>query len=547
MKKIILFFAAAFSISLAAQDKPQAKAPANWFNLSYSTDKVHGVRTEQAYTDLTKGKKADTIIVAVIDGGVDYTHEDLKSVMWHNPGEIPGNGIDDDKNGYVDDIYGWNFIGNKSGENVQYDNLELVRLLRPLNKKYQGKNESTVAPTEKEEYAKYVKMKEKYNAELISNQTLLDQYTTIKKVMDDLKADIKKQLETDTVYYKDILKYAPTEKTVRARAFVLTYSNSEETWAALNSGISEAYTQLYSIVNYNLNMDYDPRSIVGDNYENADERYYGNPDVKGPDALHGTHVAGIIAANRFNHIGILGVATPVKIMAVRVVPNGDERDKDVANGIRYAVDNGAKVINMSFGKGYSYNKGVVDAAVKYAESKGVLLVHAAGNDNQNNDMNDDFPNDHYNGGGVATNWIEVGALSWRDGKDVVAPFSNYGQTEVDVFAPGVDINSCKSNGGYIDESGTSMASPVTAGVAAFLLVYFPDLTPAQVKDIIEKSSDKSMAKSKVNRPGGKKRMTKKRTMKKGNKPKKVKFATLSKTGGMVDLYAAFQMAETMKK
>jgi subtilisin family serine protease len=547
MKKIILFFAAAFSISLAAQNTPQAKAPANWFNLSYSTDKVHGVRTEQTYADLTKGKKADTIIVAVIDGGVDYTHEDLKSVMWHNPGEIPGNGIDDDKNGYVDDIYGWNFIGNKSGENVQFDNLELVRLLRPLDKKYQGKSESTVAPTEKEEYAKYVKMKEKYNAELISNQTFLDQYTKIKKAVDDLKADIKKQLDTDTVLYKDILKYAPTEKTVRARSFVLAYANSEETWAAFDSGISEGYTQLYNLVNYNLNMDYDPRSIVGDNYENADERYYGNPDVKGPDALHGTHVAGIIAANRFNNIGIFGVATPVKIMAVRVVPNGDERDKDVANGIRYAVDNGAKVINMSFGKGYSYNKGAVDAAVKYAESKGVLLVHAAGNDNQNNDMNDDFPNDHYNGGGVATNWIEVGALSWKDGKDVVAPFSNYGQTEVDVFAPGVDIHSCKSNGGYIDESGTSMASPVTAGVAAFLLVYFPDLTPAQVKEIIEKSSDKSMAKSKVNRPGGKKRLTKKRTMKKGNKPKKVKFATLSKTGGMVDLYAAFQMAETMKK
>lgn len=545
MKKIILFIAVAFSLSLSAQEL--TKAPTNWFNLSYSTDKVHGVRTEQTYKDLVKDKKADTVIVAVIDSGVDYMHEDLKGVMWHNPGEIAGNKIDDDKNGYIDDVYGWNFIGGANGENVEFDNLELTRLLRPLQKKYQGKNESTVAPTEKEEYAKYVKLKEKYNAELAENQALLDQYTTIKKAVDELKVDIKKQLETDTVLYKDILKYAPTEKTVRTRAFVLTYANSEETWAALNSGLAEAYTQLYTTVNYHLNMDYDPRSIVGDNYENSDEKYYGNADVKGPDALHGTHVAGIIAANRFNNVGILGIATPVKIMAVRVVPNGDERDKDVANGIRYAVDNGAKVINMSFGKGYSYNKGIVDAAVKYAESKGVLIIHAAGNSNQNNDENENYPNDHYVGGGTATNWIEVGALSWRDGKNLVAPFSNYGPAEVDVFAPGVDINAPKSNGGYIDESGTSMASPVTAGVAALLLVYYPDLKPHEVKLIIEQSSDKSMANSKVNRPGGKKRLTKKRTMKKGMKPKPVKFITLSKTGGMVDAYAAFQLAESMKK
>ncbi|CAN5744776.1 hypothetical protein BH11BAC7_BH11BAC7_18350 [soil metagenome] len=294
-------------------------------------------------------------------------------------------------------------------------------------------------------------------------------------------------------------------------------------------------------------MDYDPRSIVGDHYENNEERFYGNADVKGPDALHGTHVAGIIAANRFNNIGILGVAAPVKIMSVRVVPNGDERDKDVANGIRYAVDNGAKVINMSFGKGYSYNKGLVDAAVKYAESKGVLIVHAAGNSNQNNDKNDNYPNDHFVGGGIATNWIEVGALSWRDGKNLVAPFSNFGKTEVDVFAPGVDINAPKSNGGYLNESGTSMASPVTAGVAALLLVYFPTLTAAEVKSIIEQSTDKSVTNAKVNRPGGKNRITKKRTAKKGPKDKKVKFETLSKTGGIVDVYAAFQLAESMKR
>jgi subtilisin family serine protease len=545
MKKFLIIPALAFSFSLAAQ--APAKAPSNWFNLSYATDHVHGVRTEQTYKELVKDKKADTIIVAVLDGGVDYTHEDLKSVMWHNPHEIPGNGIDDDKNGYVDDIYGWNFIGNKSGENVQYDNLELVRVLRPLEKKYKGFNESTVPPSQKEEYNKYVEMKTKYDQELSENQKLLDEYSKYKRMLDDLKEDVKKDQKTDTVLYTDILKYSPNAKTILMYTIVTKNFHSEEQWVELNSGVNDAYTQLYNIVNYNLNMDYDPRSIVGDNYENADERYYGNPDVKGPDALHGTHVAGIIAANRFNNLGIMGVATPVKIMAIRVVPNGDERDKDVANGIRYAVDNGAKIINMSFGKGYAYNKAAVDAAVKYAESKGVLLVHAAGNDNQNNDKITDYPNDHYADGGIASNWIEVGALSWQDGLNIVAPFSNFGKAEVDVFAPGVDIYSCKSGGGYLNESGTSMASPVTAGVAAFLLVYYPALTPAEVKQVIEQSTDKSMANKKVYEPGGKPRKSEKKTAKKGLKRKKVKFSSLSKTGGIVDLYAAMQLAETMKK
>ncbi|CAN5210594.1 S8 family peptidase [soil metagenome] len=548
MKKIIFFLAAAFSISLSAQKAaPLKEAPTNWFNLSYSTDKVHGVRTEQTYADLIKGKQADTVIVAVLDSGVDYDHEDLKSVMWHNPGEIPGNGIDDDKNGYIDDVYGWNFIGGKDGKNVEFDNLELVRVLRPMDKKYKAYSESTVPPTEKADYQKYMTLKKEYESRLSENQKNLDTYTKIKDLLDGMKSEIKKQQKIDTVLYEDFKKYIPTDKYKGIYTFVKIFTSDEKSFADFNSGINEGYKQLYDMVNYNLNMDYDPRSIVGDNYEDASEKYYGNNDVKGPDCLHGTHVAGIIAANRFNNLGILGIAAPVKIMAIRAVPNGDERDKDIANGIRYAVDNGAKIINMSFGKGYSYNKGAVDDAVKYAESKGVLLIHAAGNDSQNNDNITDYPNDHYESGGIASNWIEVGALSWQDGKQLVAPFSNFGKVEVDVFAPGVDIKSCKVGGGYLNESGTSMASPVTAGVAAVLRIYFPTLTAAEIKSIIEQSTDKSMANKKINRPGGKPRLSPKKQAKKGNRAKKVKFKTLSKTGGMVDLYAAFQLAETMTK
>jgi len=533
MKKILVLLAAAFSVSLSAQkNAPPQKAPSNWFNLSYSTDHVHGIGTERAYTDLAKDKKADTVIVCVLDAGVDYNHEDLKSVMWHNPGEIPGNGIDDDKNGYIDDVYGWNFLGNKDGKNVAADNLELVRLLRPLQKKFRGQDATSVGPSQKDEYDRYLVMKADYDKQYSEAQKDLDGLKGFKRAFDRIIKDVKVQRKVDTVMYADFAAYVAPPENVKLYGALKKIITNESIFTEVNRELTEGMKDLQDRIDYNLNMDYDPRDIIGDDYENVNDHNYGNPDVKGPDAIHGTHVAGIIAANRNNGIGIFGVAAFVKIMAVRVVPNGDERDKDVANGIRYAVDNGAKIINMSFGKAYVYNKAAVDAAVKYAESKGVLLVHAAGNDNQNNDKTADYPNDHYLDGGIASNWIEVGALSWRDGKQVVAPFSNYGQTQVDVFAPGVDIYSCKVDGGYLDESGTSMASPVTAGACAFILMYYPSLSPAQVKTIIMQSSDKSMMKKKVILPGEKK--------------KKVKFGTLSVSGGMVDVYAAFQLAGTMK-
>lgn len=547
MKKIFFVLLATSSLALSAQkNSTPAKAPENWFNLSNANDKMHGVGAERTYSDLTKGMKADTVIVCVLDGGVDYNHEDLKGVMWHNPGEIPGNGVDDDKNGYVDDVYGWNFIGGKNGENVEHDNLEFVRLLRPLEKRFKDKDASTIAPSEKADFEQYQKLKAEYDSETSEAKQGLSGIMGFKQALGIVKDAIKKQRKVDTVTYADFAAYeVPKDATSGYKRLVTQLKKfivSEESWKDIHTEISEGIKQLNSRLDYNLNLDYDPRSIVGDHYEDASEKYYGNPDVKGPDASHGTHVAGIIGANRFNNVGIFGVATPVKIMAVRCVPDGDERDKDVANGIRYAVDNGAKIINMSFGKAYSYNKKVVDDAVKYAESKGVLLVHAAGNDNQNNDLKRFYPNQHFDDGGIATNWIEVGALSWMPGAKLVAPFSNYGKVEVDVFAPGVDINSCKVDGGYIAESGTSMASPVCAGCCALLKVYFPNLTPAQIKSIIEQSTDKSMANSKVNCPGGKKKM-----IGKGMKDKKVKFGTLSKTGGMVDVYAAFKLAQSMQK
>lgn len=529
MKKFLLLIPVAalcVSATIYMTGEP-AEAPKNWFNLSYKDNGTRGVGTDKTYAELLNGKKADTVIVAVIDGGVDYKHEDLKNVMWHNPGEIPDNKIDDDKNGYVDDVYGWNFIGGADGKNVEHDNLELTREYRRLKKKYKNKTKEDVSDTA--DFSRYLRIQKDYNAKYDETKQVLDNISNLRKSNEGLKDEIKKRTGKDTVTYDDFVNHYPSEQYKRYHNLMKTLVvKKPEDWTAFNADIEEGYEAYNNMLEYHLNTDFDPRNIVGDDYENQEEKYYGNGDIKGPDAFHGTHVAGIIAAQRGNAIGMEGVCNAVLIMGVRVVPDGDERDKDVANGIRYAVDNGADIINMSFGKSYSYNKKVVDDAVKYAESKGVLLVHAAGNDNKNNDKTDNFPNARFDGGGAAGNWIEVGALNWRTGKNSLAPFSNYGKMNVDVFAPGVDIYSTKPENGYANASGTSMASPVTAGVCAVLKAYYPNLTPADIKRIVETSSDKSLAKKKVIIPGEKK--------------KKAKFSTLCRTGGVVDLYSAVQMA-----
>ena len=282
------------------------------------------------------------------------------------------------------------------------------------------------------------------------------------------------------------------------------------------------------LLKFGLNPAFDARSIVGDDPLNLTQRVYGNADPTGPDALHGTHVAGIIGAIRGNNVGVDGIAPAVRIMSVRAVPNGDERDKDVANAIRYAVDNGALVLNLSFGKSFSPEKAAVDEAVRYAESRGVLIVHASGNDGENSDESPSFPTPNYLGGGRAANWIEVGASSWRGGDSLAASFSNYGRELVDVFAPGVDILSTDGKGGVSRESGTSMAAPVVSGLAALIMAYHPELTAVQVKRLILESATPFRSQMVV-RPGGEGRAT---------------FGSLSATGGIVNAFNALRMAQS---
>lgn len=531
MKKILV----SVSMLMATIAFSQEKRPDNWFNLDPTLDKVNGVSTERTYKELLKDKKSTTIIVGVLDSGVDYMHEDLKDVMWTNPGEIPGNGIDDDKNGYIDDIHGWNFIGGKDGKNVEKDNLESTRIYRAYRGKFEGKEEKDISKGDRSEYELFVKAKEDYEHQKQNYQGTLNQLNFIKESMAGMMNDLKEQGVT-VIDAKAVKKYEPKDQKGKQAKFLATSMLAQDSTANLADimeQVNEGYDQLNDLVSFSLNPDFDPRPIVGDDYNNSSERYYGNADCKGPFSFHGTHVAGIIAASRGNGLGMDGIANDVRIMSVRCVPNGDERDKDVANAIRYAVDNGAKVLNMSFGKKFSWDKKAVDEAVKYAQSKGVLLIHAAGNDGKSIDEEIHYPCKKFEGGKKeATNFVDVGALSWKGNEYIAAPFSNYGKT-VDIFSPGVDIYSTAPEGKYKDASGTSMAAPVVAGVAAVLKSYFPELTPEQIEKILLKSSRLEYKDKKVIKPG--------------TKDELIGFDELSKTGGVVNLYEAVKMAQGMVK
>jgi subtilisin family serine protease len=497
-----------------------------WWALDMERDGVRGISLDRAYAELLAGKRPRrSVVVAVIDGGTDPAHEDLKSVLWTHAGETAGNGRDDDNNGYVDDVVGWNYIGGAGGS-VGRDTYEVVRLYARDSVRFAGKTLANIAPGEMSAFQTYQEIRAEFMELRSDNEEQLMQVENIGEAMAFANGILKPLVGNDSLTMARVAAMRPTARDAQqAQQIFLQLAAAGITQKVLD----EELERLKASKDFQLNPAFDPRPIVGDNYADKTQRNYGNADVKGPDAVHGTHVAGIIAAQRGNNVGIDGVAWGAQIMVVRAVPDGDERDKDVANAIRYAADNGANVINMSFGKGWSPEKAVVDEAVKYAMSKGVLMVHGAGNDGENLAENDNFPNRVYATGDTAALWIEVGASSWEKGVDsLAAPFSNYGKAEVDVFAPGVDIRSTTPDNGYEELSGTSMASPVVAGVAALVMAYFPELTAAQVKRILLDSSTKIT--DRVLRPGD---------------GQMVPFADLSRTGGIVNVYRALQMAQQM--
>lgn len=500
----------------------QATIDQQWQHADIKANKKAGVSAEKAYNELIAGKQQAPIVVAVIDSGTESFHEDLKANLWTNTDEIPGNGIDDDNNGYIDDMHGWSFIGGANGD-VAQDNLEFTRIYKDLKEKYGSRLASEIGPADKAEYDKYLDFKRQYEERLAKakeEKAQFDSFNQIYSLADNTMANLLGKKDYTLEELKALNVTDETNKQFKMLMIQMKELKMDEQIPDWKKHVEES-------IKYSYNLDFDPRSVVGDNYADPNERYYGNNHIDGPEADHGTHVGGIIGA-AYNGFGMDGICKTAQLMIIRCVPAGDERDKDVANAIRYAVDNGAKIINMSFGKAYSPYKSVVDEAVKYAESKGVLLIHAAGNDNKDLDVSDNFPTKKYSDGGECSTWIEVGA-SGPEVKKLAAAFSNYGQNSVDIFSPGVDIYSTVPGNKYKENSGTSMAAPVLAGVAATVWSMYPNLTAQQVKEILLESGT-NYSKKKVIMPGEQK--------------KKVKFGKLSRTGKVVNLYNALQLAAT---
>jgi len=507
--------------------------PQDWFVKDPAQDKVQGLSVNKAY-ELVKNKPSKKVTVAVIDSGVDIDHEDLEGKIWINEDEIAGNGKDDDNNGYVDDRYGWNFIGGKDGENVKQDTYELTRIYVKLKEKYGDVEPDEVKKKNKEEYEYWEKVKKNWEKSYKENKQKYEFYSSLQSNIVRYNTLLKAYFDVDTLTMENLKELDTQDSTLMvARNFVgLIFQNVGEDadFEAIAKDLESAVEHFGNQVNYAFNESFDPRDIVGDNYDDLYEKGYGNADVKGHDPSHGTHVAGIIAAVRDNDLGIQGIASNVEIMVVRAVPDGDERDKDVANAIIYAVDNGADIINMSFGKSYSPEKEAVDKAVKYAEEKGVLLVHAAGNSSKDVDVSDNFPSRNYLNKGESTLWMEIGASAWGNDENFVGSFSNYGKKTVDLFAPGVDIYSTTPDNEYESFNGTSMAAPATSGVAALVMSYYPELSAFQVKDILKKSSRK---------------FDNLQVLKPGADDEKVNFSDLSITGGLINAYEALKLAESM--
>jgi subtilisin family serine protease len=522
-----------FAQAVATPTPPPAgdQSAAQWYLKDPQLDKVPGIGANRAYAEFLKNLVPTPVIVAVIDSGIDTAHVDLKPTLWRNYKEIPGNGIDDDKNGYVDDVHGWNFLGGADGRNVGPETLEMTRIVAAGRKRFIGKTAATVKATEKADFALYQKAEKAYTARLKEETERNKQVEEMAGPLTMMVQSMKQALGTeklDTTALKNANTDDPNMK--RAVAGMLDMmrqtnaSDADDLVKQLNDGVK----QERSMLDNSLNLNFNPRAdIIKDNPEDVNQRNYGNNDLYGTDPLHGTHVAGIIAAARDNNLGIQGIAgDPVRIMMIRAVPDGDERDKDIANAIRYAVDNGASIINMSFGKEFSPQRPAVEAAYKYAATKNVLLVHAAGNENNNLDTSDNYPASFYMNNAVVPNLLTVGASGPKDSQALPADFSNYSKKGVDVFAPGVAIFSTLPGSTYGNESGTSMAAPVTAGVAAVLKSYFPKLTAADLKRIIMQSAQVHHTKVRV--PGTE---------------KEVDFSTLSVTGGVVDLYEAVKLAQ----
>ncbi|MDT8309608.1 MAG: S8 family serine peptidase [Bacteroidales bacterium] len=526
MRKLLILTVILLLFCLTALYAQSDYAEKQWY-LNTPDSGVAGINLKEAYSFL-EGKPSRPVVVAVLDSGVDTGHEDLQGQFWVNPNEIKDNGIDDDNNGYIDDIHGWNFLGNANGENLIADSYELIRVYAVYRDKYENCDPDNLNKKERKEYAYYLELAEKMEEKKSEAAeegawitSLYNSFVEAKEPMDDYFGH-------DNYTMDDILAIDTENDTISnaVNTFYLFSLLGMDPWS-----IEETYKDYNNTFTIKFNPDYDARRLIGDDPLDINDRFYGNNDYGGGTPGHGTSVAGVIAALRDNEKGINGIASNVKIMVIRVVPTADERDKDVALGIRYAVGHGAHIINCSFGKEYSPQKYMVDEAILYAEKNNVLMVHAAGNESQNIDHTKSYPTRDISKGRAVNNFIEVGASNPTMDKTLVSDFSNYGKKSVDLFAPGLFIMTLSPGNRCSPSSGTSLAAPVVTGVAALLWSYYPELTAPQVREILMASvTDLKHIPVYIPDGGGVEQ-----------------FQELSASGGVVNAYQAVMLAEQKTK
>ncbi|PKG41915.1 S8 family peptidase [Psychroflexus sp. MES1-P1E] len=507
-----------------------------WGSKDLLKDTIPGMSVDRAYQEIIKNYKGESVIVAVLDSGIDIEHEDFEGVIWTNIDEIPENGIDDDKNGFVDDIHGWNFLGD-----VVEENLEYTRIVRDYQDKFEGKSESDISKDNLENFKLYKSAKAEYDKELTSTNASLNRYVTMNNQLQEAEESLKIELDVDELGIENLTAYEPEDDTSLNQKMLLlnVMNNIGEDLGDIEDQLAQAMEYFGNRTKYHFNLELNTRAeILGDDPDDFSTRFYGNNQVSGPnedkkDAKHGTHVAGIIAANRINDKGVKGVAGNVLIMPIRAVPDGDEYDKDIAMGIRYAVDNGAKVINTSFGKYFSTHPEWVMEAIAYAAENDVLIVNAAGNEGIDLDETRVYPNDETpeNPINFVDNFINVGSITSEYGGNLVSGFSNYGDNSVDVFAPGSSIYATTPLNTYEFLQGTSMASPNVAGVAAMVRSIYPKLSAAQVKQIL---MDSGLS-------------TDQEVVLGGDPENTLPFDKISVSGKMVNMYNALILASKTKK
>lgn len=513
------------TLNLQAIAQPTDLPAENWHLQDHATAGYYGVSAEKAFKGPLASKSPTNVVVAIIDSGTESFHPDLIANIWVNEDEVPGNQIDDDKNGYIDDIHGWSFIGGEDGD-VSHDNLEFTRVYKSYLEKFQGRKATEITESEQKDWKRFLEMDTEYKERLSKTYEEKQQFEQVISIYHLALETFRAEFGKEDITVDDLQSFDSSNEYTKGLKEFLILALQED----LASQIDEGREHLENSIQYSYNLDFDPRHVVGDNYNDPLERLYGNNHIDGPEAEHGTHVAGIVGA-KHNNFGVNGVCDNARLMIIRCVPDGDERDKDVANAIRYAADNGARIINMSFGKSLSPFKNAVDDAVKYAESKGVLLIHASGNDGRNMDIRKNYPNDEYETGGQCQTWIEV-AASGPTSAEIAADFSNYGRKKVDLFAPGVDIYSTMTSNTYKREDGTSMAAPVVTGVAAVLLAYYPELSAIELKKVL---MDGVVKPKKV------------KAIIPGQTKKKASLKKLCVSGGIVNLYNSVLLAEKLKK